>query len=172
MLNFAKTTRRNLQALDAPEKTYAVAQVREAMTLSQFAEHIATHNSKYNKADVAGVLTTASECLVEQVKNGNSISLGDLGVFVPVIHSRGVCESVVDEETGEKPVFTAADITGVTIAWHKGPSLRNIQGCTFMEVETIAARREALKKKKEQLANGEYDPNGTKQKHKDDEPQP
>jgi len=159
MINFAKTVRVNLQDRDLPSKTYAIAQVREAMTLDQFATHISTHNSKYSRADVNGVLTTAVECLIEQVKAGNSVNLGDLGTFLPAIKSKGVCESLVDEETGEKPVFTASDIYNVSICWHKGLTLKNfVNDCSFQEVETVKARNEALKTKKEQIANGTYDP--------------
>lgn len=169
-INWTKTTHKNLQELDAPVKTYGVAQVREAITLDQFAKHISSHNSKYAKADVAGVLSTAAECLVEQVMAGNSVSLGELGVFLPRIRTNGVCESVEDEETGEKPVFTAADIKTVTIYWNKGPELRNlIHRCSFIEVETIAARNAALKQKKMELATGTYDPNGTQAKKEEGE---
>ena len=161
MINFSKTVRKNLQNLEAPKKTYAMAQVREAMTLQQFAKHISDHNSKYCRADVAGVLMTAVDCLIEQVKNGNSVSLGDLGVFLPVIKSVGVCESEVDEDTGEKPVFTAANIYMTTVGWHKGPELRNfVDECTFCEVDTIKARSASLKAKKAQLIAGTYNPSG------------
>lgn len=168
MINFAKTLRVNLQATDAPKKTYAIAQVREAMSLQQFAKHISDHNSKYCRADVAGVLMTAVDCLIEQVKNGNSVCLGDLGTFLPVIKSKGVCESVPDEETGEKPIFTAADINKVTIGWHKGLTLKNFVGeCTFTEVLTVKARQDALKAKKAQIAEGTYDPIGNGNKSDD-----
>lgn len=172
MLNFAKITRRNLQALDAPVKTYAVAQVRESISLDEFAKHISTHNSKYNKADVAGVLTTACECLLEHIRNGNSVNLGDLGTFLPCISSRGVSESEVDEKTGLKPVFTADDITNVSVSWHKGRAFRSLEDVSFMEVETVAARREALKKKKEDLADGTYVPAGSKKKQPEEQPEP
>ncbi len=161
MINFAKTLKPNLQDPTEPKKTYAVAQVREAMTLDQFAQHISDHNSKYCRADVTGVLSTAVECLIEQIMNGNSVNLGDLGTFLPYLKSKGVCESVPDEDTGKNPVFTAADITGVTITWHKGRMLKNFVGkCSFGEVETVKARNEALKLKKQQLQDGTYKPGG------------
>ncbi len=169
MITFSKITRRNLQALDAPVKTYAQAQVHKSISLEEFAKHISSHNSKYSKADVAGVLTTACDCMLEQILCGNSVCLGELGVFLPVIYSRGVCESEIDPKTGLKPVFTADDITRVSVTWHKGRAFRRLDDVEFMEVETVAARREALKKKKEALAMGTYVPVGSKKKETEEE---
>ncbi len=162
MIKFVKTPHKNLQDPTEPVKTFALAQVREVMGLEDFAEHISEHNSKYGKGDIMCVLTETVSCMREQLLNGNKVQLGDLGSFWLALHSNGVCESVEDEDTGEKPVFSAKNITGINVKWYKGKKFRSSEmlgRAIFEEVLTRKATREALKIKKDQLANGTYKPN-------------
>ena len=41
---------------DAPKKAYAKSQYTNILTLDKFAGHIASHGSKYNRADIYAVL--------------------------------------------------------------------------------------------------------------------
>ena len=52
MINYSISLRANPSDQDAPKKAYANAQYSEIMTLDKFAEHISTHGSKYNRADI------------------------------------------------------------------------------------------------------------------------
>lgn len=159
MINFVKTLHKNLQNLEAPMKTYALAQVRQVLTLDDFAAHIASHNSKYGKGDIYCVLTEMVECMREQMLNGNKVQLGDLGSFWLKLGSHGVCESVVDAETGEKPVFTAKNINRIQVKWYKGSAFDSaslMNDATFQEVETRKATAEALKEKGDKIAAGTY----------------
>ena len=72
-----------------PKKAYANAQYSEIMTLDKFAEHISTHGSKYNRADIQAVLIQAVDCMREQLLAGQRIQLGDLGTFSIHINSMG-----------------------------------------------------------------------------------
>ena len=74
---------------DAPKKAYANAQYSEIMTLDKFAEHISTHGSKYNRADIQAVLIQAVDCMREQLLAGQRIQMGDLGTFSIHINSMG-----------------------------------------------------------------------------------
>ena len=56
MINYSISLRANPSDQDAPKKAYANAQYSEIMTLDKFAEHISTHGSKYNRADIQAVL--------------------------------------------------------------------------------------------------------------------
>lgn len=159
MISYSKTLRKNPNNPQSPKKTYGVAQVRETLSLDDFAKHISDHNAKYNRADVAAVLTYALDCMLEQIKLGNAIRLGHWGTFMPAIKCNGVCESMVDRQTGLKPVFSANDITGVTVRWNKGVELRNFRaGCTFEETLTRREKREAQNEKNESISNGTYKP--------------
>lgn len=59
------------------------------MTLDKFAEHISTHGSKYNRADIQAVLIQAVDCMREQLLAGQRIQMGDLGTFSIHINSMG-----------------------------------------------------------------------------------
>ena len=53
MINYSTCMRGNPTDKDAAKKAYANAQYSEIMTLDKFAEHISTHGSKYNRADLS-----------------------------------------------------------------------------------------------------------------------
>lgn len=63
MINYSISLRANPSDQDAPKKAYANAQYSEIMTLDKFAEHISTHGSKYNRADIQAVLIQAVDCM-------------------------------------------------------------------------------------------------------------
>lgn len=89
MINYSISLRANPSDQDAPKKAYANAQYSEIMTLDKFAEHISTHGSKYNRADIQAVLIQAVDCMREQLLAGQRIQMGDLGTFSIHINSMG-----------------------------------------------------------------------------------
>ena len=158
-INYTKVTHVNLQNLEQPEKTYAQAQSRMTLDIEQLAAHMAKHNTPFTKGTIKGILTDAVECIRELILDGNIVNLGELGTLNVVLQSNGVCESVVDEITGEKPVFTAADITAVNLRFTPGIAFKNmISEVTFNEVESTKKQAEHLKVKKQALAAGTWDP--------------
>ena len=74
MINYSISLRANPSDQDAPKKAYANAQYSEIMTLDKFAEHISTHGSKYNRADIQAVLIQAVDCMREQLLAGQRIN--------------------------------------------------------------------------------------------------
>mgnify|MGYP000594516684 CR=1 FL=1 len=80
MINYSISLRANPSDQDAPKKAYANAQYSEIMTLDKFAEHISTHGSKYNRADIQAVLIQAVDCMREQLLAGQRIQMGDLAL--------------------------------------------------------------------------------------------
>lgn len=89
MINYSISLRANPSDQDAPKKAYTNAQYSEIMTLDKFAEHISTHGSKYNRADIQAVLIQAVDCMREQLLAGQRIQMGDLGTFSIHINSMG-----------------------------------------------------------------------------------
>lgn len=157
MINFIKILKKNPINPAAPKKTYAQAQTREVKDMAQLAQHMAEHNCPHSEGTIIGVLTDTIKCIKEQLLNGNVVRLGDLGMFRVSLSSNGVCESIVDNLTGEKPVFTANDITAVNVRWVPGDRFENlIAGATFKQVETMKKTAKGLKEKQEQLAAGTY----------------
>lgn len=74
---------------DAPKKAYAKSQYTNILTLDKFAGHIASHGSKYNRADIYAVLMQTVDCMREMLLEGKRIEMGDLGVFSIGIQSHG-----------------------------------------------------------------------------------
>lgn len=52
---------------DAPQKAYAKSQYTNILTLDKFAGHIASHGSKYNRADIYAVLMQTVDCMREML---------------------------------------------------------------------------------------------------------
>lgn len=157
VINYSITARRNLQALDAPAKTYAVAQSRGRMGLAEIAEHMADHTSPFSKGTINGVLTDLVKCSVELLCDGWILDFGELGTMNLLIHSRGVAESVVDEETGQKPVFGPDDILGLKCKFTPGSAMQNLrQKVTLNHVPTIEQAKAIKKEAQDKLVDGTY----------------
>ena len=155
ILNYSKLLRRNLQALDAPMKTYAIAQSRGRLDLAALAKHMSEHNSPFSEGVIKGVLTDMTTCVAELVCDGWIVDLGNLGTMKLVLKSRGVSESEIDEKTGLKPVFTAADITAINAKFVPGTDLQNLRKkVTLHEVLSLREQAEAKKAKDKAYAEG------------------
>lgn len=154
MINYSKVTRKNLQALDAPEKTYALAQSRDRLDSDGLAAHMASHNTPYSRGVIKGVLDDFVDCVRELILDGYIIDLGSLGTFNVSLKSRGVSESEVDEKTGLKPVFTYMDILDVKCRFTPGKSLLNLKrDAKFHEVVSAKENSLVIKKKQEEREN-------------------
>lgn len=94
------------------------------------------------KADVYACVAALQEVIIEQLKNGNSVTFGELGSFRPVIKvateldpktnkyvkkSRFAPNDVLDPETGEIDTLGVHTdcIAGIKIAFAKGSALTN-----------------------------------------------
>ena len=119
--------------------------------------HMASHNTPYSRGVIKGVLDDFVDCVRELTLDGWIIDLGTLGTFNVSLQSIGVCESEVDEDTGEKPVFTQANIKAVNCRFTPGPGLRNlIADAQFHEVEARKTLSESLKKKAQAIEAGTW----------------
>lgn len=127
MINVSIVKKANPQKPDDPKKAYGVAQYTEKMTLADFAEHISTHNSVYDKADITAVLTKAVSCMRENLLAGKKIELGDLGEFFITVNSVGV-ENAEDYNP-------AIHVKAVNVNWAPGEKFQNlIDDSTFATV--------------------------------------
>ena len=160
-INFCKVVRKNLQDPTEPAKTYAVSQSRGNMNIDGLAKHMNAHNTPFSRGTIKAILTDAVDCIRELICDGWIVNLGELGTFNVSLRSNGVCESVKDEDTGKKPVFTAANISGVELRFEAGSAfMQMIDDCEFQEVEASTKTQEHLNAKKEALADGTWKPNG------------
>ncbi len=160
-IQFSKVARKNLQDPTEPQKTYAMSQSRGIITIDKLAKHMAMHGSAFSRGTISAILTDACDHVRELICDGNIVNLGDLATFNVKLRSTGVCESVEDEDTGKKPVFTAADITGVEVKFTPGEGFaKMLDDCEFVEVESLEKKQQHLTEKKKALADGTWKPNG------------
>ena len=138
MINYSISLRANPSDQDAPKKAYANAQYSEIMTLDKFAEHISTHGSKYNRADIQAVLIQAVDCMREQLLAGQKIQLGDLGDFSISINSIGA-----ESSAAYNP---AIHVRKLNVNWSAGTRFQNLQEeAMFNLVATRKAARLVVK---------------------------
>lgn len=157
MIEFVKTTKKNLQNMELPAMTYAVAQSRDTLDIDAVARHISSHGCNYDEGDVVAISKKLVSCIRELLLEGYRIQLGDLGTFGVRLKSNPVCESVVNEKTGKKPVFTADNISGVKVFWNRSNRFSDlINDASFHETLTHKAKAQAIKEKNTQLADGTY----------------
>ena len=119
-------------------KVFAAAQRSETVTLEQLAHHIASHNSVFSAGTIIGLLTDFEKCVVEQLKNGNRVDLGQLGAFFVTLRGRGASSS---EE------FSTDLIDHINVRWRCSKSMdAAMQRTSLREVPNRAHQRKAKKK--------------------------
>ena len=119
------------------QKTFAVAQYSEVMTIEKFAKHISGHGCVYSRADISAILYMAVDCMREQLLEGKKIRLGDLGDFAVSLSSKGAADA---------STFTAQNITDVKVFWEPGAQFKNlITDAEFNLVASRAAQAKVLK---------------------------
>lgn len=124
-------------------KTFAVAQQARVLDLSDMAEHMSSHDSKYNKGDVMAVLTQLAQCLREQLLLGNKVVLGDMGAFYVTLTGEGADNA----ET-----YTTALIKRVGVRWEPSTPLKDLVSVAqFRFVGSRDAQIAARKADKERL---------------------
>lgn len=119
------------------QKTFAVAQYSEVMTIEKFAKHISSHGCVYSRADISAILYMAVDFMREQLLEGKKIRLGDLGDFAVSLSSKGAADA---------STFTAQNITDVKVFWEPGAQFKNlITDAEFNLVASRAAQAKVLK---------------------------
>ncbi len=132
MINLSLARMGNPAKPNEPKKYYGRVQLNDSLTIYQFAEHVASHCSKYNRADILAVMTTTFECLKELVKDGKKVSLGEMGSFYPSVSSTGA--DTMDE-------FTADNIRSLSVNWDRPAEMDDMKaGVTFNKVLPRAAQ--------------------------------
>ena len=122
-------------------KIYATAQRRETVTLEKLANHIASHNSVYSRGVIVGLLMDFERCVLEELKNGNRVDLGELGAFFVTLSGRGA-------DSAEE--FSTDLIDHINVRWRCSKSMDVAMQRTHLhEVINRAAQR---RYKKETLA--------------------
>ena len=123
-------------------KAYGTSQVREVLSVEQFAEHITSHGCAYDAGDVKAIITKVVNCLREQMLAGNKVILGELGGFYPELATEG---ATLAED------FSANNIKEVNVRWLPGERFKDLRSeATFNLVPTRASQAESNKAIKNQ----------------------
>jgi len=139
MINYSVAKR--LNPLNQEEhKFYAVAQISEVYSLSQFVKHICDHNSVYSRGTVTGVVIEMVHCLKELLLEGKKIKLGELGDFSLTLQSKG---------TQTANLFSASNITAVNLLFTPSVEFADmLDDADFQQVSSRAAQAATLKAEK------------------------
>lgn len=120
-------------------KAYATAQTNGELSLKQLSARVASQTT-VSRADVAAVLISTVENLLDALQEGKQVDFGELGKFRLQILSEGA--KSLDK-------FTAANITGVNIQFIPGEDLKNVfAGLEFQPVATRKAQQAVLRAEK------------------------
>ena len=162
MIPYSIVMRGNPQHEEDPKKAYATNQIVEVLSLEKFAEHISSHGSKYDEADITAVAILITNCLVESLLDGKKVKLGKLGDFSISLTSKG---AVTAKE------FTAENITGINLIFSPGSAFEDlVKKATFTPVATRAAQAAALAAQKEGLTTADWTPESDDEGEGNDEP--
>ena len=127
----------NLSEKDAPWQVYAAAQSTEVVTLQKIARHLSSHNSVFSEGTIIGLLTDFQKCIVEQLKNGARVDLGELGAFYTTLRGKGAPSS---EE------FTTDLVEHIQVRWRVSKEMdKAMQHTKLVQVATRAKMRQAKK---------------------------
>lgn len=61
----------------------------ETLTTDEFANHISSHGSPFDRSTIIGVLAAACDCLVELTLDSKRVRFGDLGTFYMSAETEG-----------------------------------------------------------------------------------
>ena len=84
-----KKYKNNNESSSAYGKYYGRIVHTETLTTDEFANHISSHGSPFDRATIVGVLTAACDCLVELTLDSKRVRLGDLGTFYMSAETEG-----------------------------------------------------------------------------------
>ena len=124
---------------------YATAQSTETVDLAALAAHMSDHNTPFSKGAINGVLTDMLVCVVELIKEGKRVCLGDLGTFSAKVssHSYRLDEKGNKIQITKAGDFTDAQVDGAKVVFTPGKGC-DLKGVTFNKVLTRKANGEAM----------------------------
>ncbi len=129
-------------------KYYPTLQSSERNLLDALVNHITSHNSKFNKADLEGVLTEIVSCMKEMLLDGDIVQLGDdFGSFRLSITSGGMTQEEMEASDG---YFDTNLIKSVHVVWNKGRTFRGLKPAdfSFTEVTTLKEQETEMSTKR------------------------
>lgn len=116
MINYSVNPRKNPRDKEAAPKFYATAQKSQNINLDDIANAISV-GTTVTRADVWAVIIAMMEQFMKELKNGNSVTLGELGTFRITIKSKGA-------ETAED--FSTSLIKASSVRYFPSRKIKNL----------------------------------------------
>ena len=110
----------------------------ETLSTDEFASHISSHGSPYDRSTIHGVLMAACDCLVELTLDSKRVRLSDLGTFYMSAETEGA---------NEEKEFTAGNIKKVHLRFL--PNMKK-----SYPLDSVSIRKQAKFADLERLLNG------------------
>ncbi|MDO5446821.1 MAG: hypothetical protein Q4F34_03480 [Prevotellaceae bacterium] len=127
------------------QKLYARVQSTQTVSLEEIAKYAASHyGGMVDKMMVMKVVDMLSKSVVDKLKDGCRVSLGDLGTYYAHIKSTGKSVAEIREE-GFHP---SRDIEDVCVKWSQSQLMKheiNVDNVTFKQVSQLDTKRGAIK---------------------------
>ena len=142
MINYSVSPRINPRDKEAAPKYYATAQKTSTVTLDELSENI-SHATTATRADVLAVITAVIDEMMNELKKGNSIILGDVGTFRMTINSKGA-------ETAED--FDVSLIKKASVRYYPSRRVKNIY--SELEYKKVPSRKTVASALKGNTGNG------------------
>ena len=130
MIYYNVNKRKNPQT--GAEKFYGTVNVQSTVDLETICEEIA-YSTTATEADVKAVLSSLQKYVIEHLKNGQSVRLGDLCSIRPTMTSTGAAD---------KDKFTAANVKKVRARFNASKRMKNalaVDNLSFKNVNATAS---------------------------------
>jgi predicted histone-like DNA-binding protein len=143
MIYYKVSKRKN--PLTGTEKFYGTVNVQSSVDLETISEEIA-YSTTATEADVKAVLSSLQKYVIEHLKNGQSVRLGDLCSIRPTMTSAG---------TADKDSFSASNVKKVRARFNASKRMKNalaVDNLSFKNVNATASSSSSD-------TSGDVDPN-------------
>ena len=144
MIYYNVNKRKNPQT--GAEKFYGTVNVQSTVDLETISEEIA-YSTTATEADVKAVLSSLQKYVIEHLKNGQSVRLGDLCSIRPTMTSKGAAD---------KDSFTAANVKKVRARFNASKRMKNALQVDNLSFKNVAA---AASDSSSSDSSGDVDPN-------------
>ena len=120
-------------------KIYARVNYKQALTVSDMAQHMAEHNTAFSEGLILGVLTDFVKCVREQVLNGNTVKIDNLAIFKATVEANAL-ETLYDAQADKVAQATLGELKDGD---KTGPAVKTIK---LLAQSTGDFTRDELKK--------------------------
>lgn len=126
-------------------KLYPRAQSDETISLDELSRYAISHYGKIYTPDIVkGVVSVLHQAVMDNLREGKRVSLGEMGTFSYHIESDGITQ----EEWNERGFRPSTDIKDVTVKWNPSPEMKSLKDeehlLSFKERSTLKNRKKCL----------------------------